>query len=105
VPYYLDRLDEHWEKRGEFETPLLKQKPSQMVRDSQLYFSLEEAETLLPQTVDYLGAGHFMYASDVPHWDNEFPKNLERLWNHPMLSTDAKNKILHDNAARLYNLS
>ncbi len=104
LPYYLDRIDEHWEKRGEHDTPLLKAKPSRIVRDSQLYFSLEAEETLLPQTIEYLGAQHFMYASDVPHWDNEFPNNLERLWAHPDLSTDAKRKILRDNAAALYAL-
>jgi uncharacterized protein len=104
LPYYLDRLDEHWEKRGEHDTPLLKQKPSQIVKDSSLYFSLESGETLLAQTVDFVGARHFMYASDVPHWDNEFPHSLEQIWNHPDLSEDTKHKILHDNAAVLYGL-
>ena len=32
VPYYLDRLDEHWEKRAKHEMPLLKKKPSELVR-------------------------------------------------------------------------
>jgi predicted TIM-barrel fold metal-dependent hydrolase len=104
LPYYLDRLDEHWEKRGEHDTPLLKKKPSQTVRESNLYVSLESSETLLPQTIDYLGAQHFMYASDVPHWDNEFPESLQQLWEHPQLSDDTKRKILHDNAATLYAL-
>ena len=34
-------MDEHWELRGEFETPHLKKKPSEVVRQSQIYFSLE----------------------------------------------------------------
>jgi len=25
--------------------------------------------------IEYLGDDHFLYASDVPHWDGEFPKN------------------------------
>ncbi len=104
LPYYLDRLDEHWEKRGEHDMPLVKLKPSQMVRHSNLYFSIESGETLLPETIDYLGADHFMYASDVPHLDNEFPESLEQLREHPRLSDEAKRKILHDNAARLYGL-
>nr|NIO09846.1 amidohydrolase family protein [Deltaproteobacteria bacterium] len=79
LPYYLDRLDEHWEKRGKFEMPLLKKKPSDLVRESTICFSLEAGETLLPQTIDYLGAEHFVYASDIPHWDNEFPENLHFL--------------------------
>jgi hypothetical protein len=33
-----------------------------------------------------VGDDHFLYASDAPHWDGEFPKNLKYLWNHPDLS-------------------
>jgi hypothetical protein len=36
----------------------------------------------------------FSYASDIPHWDGEFPKNLKYLWNHPDLSQKTKEKIL-----------
>lgn len=104
LPYYLDRLDEHWEKRGEADMPLLKKKPSQTFRESQLSVSLESGEALLPAAIEYTGAEHFMYASDVPHWDNEFPGSLEKLWEHPKLSDDVKRKILHDNAAALYAL-
>jgi uncharacterized protein len=105
LPYYLDRLDEHWEKRGEADMPLLKAKPSQTVRDAKLYFSIESGESLLAATVNSVGAEHFMYASDVPHWDNEFPESLEQLWEHPGLSDGAKRSILHDSAAALYGLN
>jgi predicted TIM-barrel fold metal-dependent hydrolase len=103
LPYYLDRLDEHWEKR-EVEMPLLKQKPSDVVRESAIYFSLEAAETLLPQAIEYVGDDHFVYASDIPHWDCEFPENLEHLWEHPDLSRETKEKLLYRNAATLFGL-
>ena len=77
LPYYLDRLDEHWEKRAEVEMPLLKEKPSDLVSKSEIYFSIEPGESQLPQAIDYLGAEHFLYASDIPHWDCEFPGNLQ----------------------------
>jgi predicted TIM-barrel fold metal-dependent hydrolase len=102
LPYYLDRLDEHWEKRAEYEMPLLKQKPSDLVRGSKVYFSVEPGESQLVHTIDYVGAEHFLYASDIPHWDNEFPKNLEDLRNHPDLSDDVKEKILYQNAKELF---
>jgi predicted TIM-barrel fold metal-dependent hydrolase len=104
LPYYLDRLDEHWEKRAEWEMPLLKKKPSDIVRESPMYFSVEAGETLLPETIDYLGADHFVFASDIPHWDNEFPENLDRIWSHPRLTSDAKEKILRKNAKKLFGL-
>ncbi len=102
LPYWLDRMDEHWEKRGEVETPHLKRPPSKCVRERGIYFSLEAEETLLPETVRYLGDEHFLYATDIPHWDNEFEKNLERLRSREDLSPETRKKILHDNALALY---
>jgi len=104
LPYYLDRLDEHWEKRAQWETPLLKKKPSQIVRESKLYFSIEAGESLLPQAIDYVGDDHFLYASDIPHWDNEFPKSMHEVMEHPGLSQTTKEKILHRNALDLFAL-
>jgi predicted TIM-barrel fold metal-dependent hydrolase len=104
LPYYLDRMDEHWEKRGEFEAPLLKRKPSEVVRDSDLYFSVESGETQLAHTIEYLGDRHFVYASDIPHWDNEFPESLEALWARTDLSRETKEKLLYHNAKALFRL-
>lgn len=104
LPYWLDRMDEHWELRGDFEAPLLKKKPSDIVRESPIYATIEEAESLLPQTVEYLGDGHLMYATDIPHWDCEFPEGLEAIWACPGLSRDAKEKILYHNAKAFYGL-
>jgi predicted TIM-barrel fold metal-dependent hydrolase len=104
LPYYLDRLDEHWEKRGEWEMPLLKEKPSDLVRHSKMYFSVEPGESQLAATVDYVGAEHFIYASDIPHWDNEFPHSLEDLRGHAGLTQEAKEKILYKNAKELFAL-
>lgn len=104
LPYYLDRLDEHWEKRAEIEMPLLKEKPSQLVRKSEVYFSIESGESQLPAAIDYVGADHFLFASDIPHWDCEFPENVEQLRKHKVLSDSVKEKILKKNAQRLFNL-
>ncbi len=104
LPYYLDRLDEHWKKRAKHEMPLLKEKPSDLVRKSKMYFSLESGESLLPESINYLGAEHFLYASDIPHWDNEFPHNLHALKNHPRISDNDKEKILYRNAKELFGL-
>jgi Predicted metal-dependent hydrolase of the TIM-barrel fold len=104
LPYYLDRLDEHWEKRAEVEMPLLKEKPSDLVRKSEVYFSIEPGESQLAQTIEYVGADHFLFASDIPHWDCEFPGNLQHIRNHSVLSEEVKEKILYKNARRLFAL-
>ncbi|MGH7513632.1 MAG: amidohydrolase family protein [Gemmatimonadales bacterium] len=104
LPYYLDRLDEHWEKRGEFEMPHLPRPPSEIFRASPLYVSLEAGEGTLAGTIEYVGDDHFLYASDVPHWDNEFPHSLEAVRQHPDLSRETKERILYRNAQALFGL-
>ena len=104
LPYYLDRMDEHWDIRAELETPWLTKKPSDIVRESEMYFSIEAEETLLPQTFDYLGDDHFVYASDVPHWDNDFRHSLAHFWERTDISTESKEKVFLHNARRLYGI-
>lgn len=104
LPYYLDRMDEHWEIRAELETPWLTKKPSDLVRESSIWFSIEAGETLLPQTIEYVGDEHFLYASDIPHWDNDFPGSLEHFWKRPDIPTESKVKVLVDNPRKLFGL-
>ncbi len=104
LPYYLDRLDEHWEKRGEEEMPHLKTKPSDVFRDSHIRISIEGKESLLRETIDYVGIEHLVYATDLPHWDGEFPENLEELRDANNLSKGEKQALLHDNAQALFAL-
>jgi uncharacterized protein len=104
LPYWLDRMDEHWEKRGKIETPDLKRPPSECVRDRSVYFSVEAGEKLIPETLNYVGEEHFVFASDIPHWDNEFPENLHKLIAREDISASAKEKILAKNARAMYKL-
>jgi len=104
LPYWLDRMDEHWEKRGKIETPALKQRPSDCVREHPIFFSFEADETLLPETFRYVGENHFVYATDIPHWDCEFPGNLRHTQARKDLSDEAKNKIFYENVKALYGI-
>lgn len=104
LPYWLDRMDEHWEKRGKIETPHLTERPSDCVRKRPIYFSLESEETLLAETFRYLGDEHFLYATDIPHWDSEFPTNLQMIQGRKDLSEQTKQKLLYENAKALYAL-
>jgi uncharacterized protein len=104
LPYWLDRMDEHWEKRGKIETPSLKQRPSDCVRQHSIFFSFEADETLLPETFRYVGENHFVYATDIPHWDCEFPRNLRHTQARKDLSDETKNKIFYENVKALYGI-
>ena len=83
-----DRLDEHWELRGEDE----------------VYVSVEPEETLLPQVLEHIGDDHFLFASDVPHWDARFPENLEHLESREDIPEESRRKILYGNAKLLFGL-
>ncbi len=104
LPYYLDRMDEHWELRGEMETPWLTMKPSEEFRAGQVYVSLEAEESLLAECVRQLGNDRFLFASDFPHWDAGFPMNLRGLRKHSGLSEETKQKILCENAKTFFGL-
>ena len=104
LPYYLDRLDEHYEKRGHLDMKLLDKPPSDSFRESQHMVSFEGKESMLSATVDFVGAEHLVYASDLPHWDGEFPENLTEIRAANDLSGTVKQQILHDNAKQLFGL-
>jgi predicted TIM-barrel fold metal-dependent hydrolase len=57
LPYYLDRLDEHWEKRAKHEMPLLKKKPSELVRED--LFQLGSGRNLVARSDKVSGSGAF----------------------------------------------
>ena len=104
LPFYLDRMDEHWELRGAVETPWLTMKPSQEFNECPIYVSIEAEETLLGPCLDLLGDDKFLFASDFPHWDAEFPKNLRRLRRDKALTDETKAKLLYSNAKALFGL-
>ena len=104
LPYFLDRLDEHWEIRGKYEAPHLTKKPSDVFRESPIFVHGEAEESMLGEVVNRLGDDHFIYASDFPHWDAEFPANINKLWNRTDLSTESKVKFLNGNARVLFGL-
>jgi predicted TIM-barrel fold metal-dependent hydrolase len=44
------------------------------------------------------------YASDYPHWDTEFPENIEHLSRREDLNDEAKKWLFAETAKKLYNL-
>lgn len=104
VPFFMDRIDEEFEKRGSLEAPLVPHDPSRYFREGRIYVHFEAGEGLIPETLQYAGEDWFVYASDFPHWDHEYPRSLRKMRDHPRLSDATKQKILRDNAKRLFRL-
>jgi len=105
VTYWLGRMDEEWEKRGKLEAPRCKRKPSEYLTGERIFYPAEASEWLLGPTVQALGRAGIFYASDWPHWDNEFPENIREMQNRKDISEETKRQILSDTAQRLYGLS
>src|SRR2546430_792794 len=104
APYWMERMDDEYDKRGEVEAPALKQKPSDYVRSGKIYFSCEADEWLLPQALKWVGDNQIVYASDFPHWDHSFPASIDEIRNRRDLTDAQKRKVLADNCRRLYKL-
>ena len=104
IPFFLQRLDEEWEKRGHAEAKLLTKSPTEYVRGGNIYFSCEIDEPLLPQALAYVGADRIMYASDFPHWDHSYPKSVKELADRAHVTDEQKASVFAGAARRFYNL-
>jgi predicted TIM-barrel fold metal-dependent hydrolase len=106
VPWWLDRMDEEFEHRGEEEAPLLTRKPSQYVhKGGNIFFGLEAEERLLGPTVDLIGDDIFMYATDWPHWDGDYPESLQEIRQRKDLTETQRAGVLGGAAQRFYGLA
>jgi predicted TIM-barrel fold metal-dependent hydrolase len=104
VPYFLERLHEHFEKRGDWIADGWRRPPREYLERGQLWVSCEPEEAMLPGVIEVLGDDFLMYASDYPHWDSDFPESTRALRTRTDLSEDSRAKILGRNAERFYGL-
>ena len=103
MPYWANRMDEEYEKRG-VEAPVLRKKPSEYVRGGNIFFHGEGDEVLLPAAMRWLGTGSIFYASDFPHWDHSYPHSLDEFQVTDTLTADERSALLRGNALRMYGL-
>ncbi len=102
VPYWMERMDEEWEKRGKAEAPLCKQLPSDYVTNGNWFFATEPEEKMLPYVIERIGKDKIVFGSDYPHWDSMFPHVVSTIRGRKDISDQPKQNILCDNALRLY---
>lgn len=105
VPYFIDRLHEHYEKRGEWIPNGWQHDPREYIEAGNVYVSCEPEEPILPGVIDVLGSDFIMYASDYPHWDGDWPESTKHLRSRGDVSEDDRAKIAGGNAQRFYNLA
>lgn len=102
VPYLMDRLDEEVELRGKEEAPYLTKLPSEYIKSGRIFFGVESEEKTIPDAVRWELEDTFLYASDYPHWDSDWPHTVRTLRERKDLSETVKRKMLRDNAIRFY---
>ena len=102
VPYWMERMDEEWEKRGNVETPLCKQKPSEYIIHGNWFFATEPAEEMLPYVIERIGDNKIIFGSDYPHWDSMFPEVVSTIRGRKDISETARENILEKNPGRFY---
>lgn len=100
LPYWLDRMDEHFEVMGHM-TPWLRTRPSELFR-SHCFISMEpeEAGALLDLTRRDLDRC-VLWGSDYPHFDCRYPGALDAAAASFAAAGEAvRDAILRDNPAR-----
>ena len=103
LPYWLWRLDEHFESLGRRDTPDVKLRPSEYFR-RQCFASVECDEEPLGHAIASIGDDCLMFASDYPHADAKYPHAVETFLALPNISEMSRRKLLWENAVRLYDL-
>lgn len=104
LPYFLDRMHEHFEKRGDWIPNGWKRDPRAYWEAGNLWVSCEPEESILGAVVSLLGSDYIMYASDYPHWDSDWPESTKPLRSRTDLREEDREKIAGGNARRFYRL-
>jgi predicted TIM-barrel fold metal-dependent hydrolase len=103
LPFWLGRMDEHYEWRESYgEMTHLSMPPSEYFR-RQGFCAVECDEEFVSHVVDAFGDDNLVTTTDYPHGDSKYPKAMDRFLALP-ISDRSKQKILWDNALRLYAL-
>jgi len=100
LPYWLQRMEQHYEFSGNAEHPELKRRPTEYFK-SNFLVACRGDEPTLPSVVELVGDAYVTFNTDYPHPDGTFPRGMADLEKQP-LSAESKRKIYWDNAAALF---
>jgi hypothetical protein len=102
VPFFVDRLHEHWQKRGSWIPNGWRRDPVEYLEAGNVWVSCEPDEPILPGVVDVLGDRFIMFASDYPHWDGEWPESTRALRTRKDIRDESRARIAGENARHFY---
>jgi predicted TIM-barrel fold metal-dependent hydrolase len=102
LPYWLQRMEQHWQFSGNAEHPDLKRPPTEYFK-SNMFVACRGDETTLKSVVELVGDDHLLINTDYPHPDGTWPWSFAALDKQPIPEA-SKRKILSGNASRAYHI-
>jgi uncharacterized protein len=103
VPYWLDRIDDHYEELP-WMAAGLRMKPSEYFR-RQCFVTAEAKDPHVAHVASVVGSDGLLFASDFPHYDAVFPGAVDAFRANCALAAPAARAVLAGNAARLFGLT
>jgi len=103
LPYWLQRMEQHWEFSGNAEHPELKRRPTAYF-ESNFLVACRGDERTLPGVVALVGDDHLSFNTDYPHPDGTWPAGIAALEAQPLAQASIR-KILWDNAAPVFGVT
>ena len=103
LPFWLWRMDEHYEHRESDLRTKLPLTPTEYFK-RQCFASMEADEHPAKTTFEWVGDGNIVFSTDYPHEDSMFPTAVDALTKLD-IAEDTIRKVLWDNCARLYNIT
>jgi len=102
VPYWLQRMEQHWNYSGNAEHEYLTRRPTEYFK-SNFFVAFRGDEPTMKAAIELVGDDNFTWDTDYPHPDGTFPWGLGAIIDQK-ISDESKRKILWDNPARAFNL-
>jgi predicted TIM-barrel fold metal-dependent hydrolase len=105
LPYWLHRLDEHFEVMGHL-APQLRRRPTEIFRE-QCFVSMEAEEKRGLETLVELGlVGSVLWGSDYPHYDAKYPGAYAAAEaTFIAVGPDVRDQIVDRNPRRFFGLA
>lgn len=103
VPYWLQRMEQHWDFSGNAEHEYLTKRPTEYFKRN-VCVAFRGDEPTLKAAIELVGADNFTWDTDYPHPDGTYPWGIEAMLKQP-ISDEARRKIFWDNGARTFNLN
>jgi uncharacterized protein len=103
VPYWLQRMEQHWNFSGNSEHEYLKRRPTEYFK-SNFFVAFRGDEPTMKAAIDLVGDDNFLWDTDYPHPDGTFPWGIGAMLEQP-IAAESKHKILWDNPARAFGLN